>query len=694
MASCGLKEDIMPLTYLQWNDIIASHFFIEEKAGKEVLLYVNEPLIEELGGPHGAGLDSFVEAVKTGPPWVKKSGICQKALQTLEAWREKDLNYPPYIAYLALYVLAAGIEGDYAPHAYYPRLNDLLGEGGLAQKGRPPSFDQMIDLWDDLEKWSREDKHENFGRFVARIRGQWWMVGLPLSQTLISEDERRRLPLLLSERELDPSDLPSPEVILRLLRKAAGSLLQRRTLRVLDGDDRDTMVLRAALADVVIEELETWDGRVFEEDPLGRQGVAKRMRTALRLCLKYDALAQHVACRVRIKTASTFPDDGCTFVGEGSGGNWMCEDLFGGWSNTLYDPVASRELDGATLDWTHGERFLDIDNQWTATLRPATTRVFTPGQSEGLPDFIERQRLERNTSFIIATSIDVETIKRWGAQHCSNFKQHSPSGLPHGWTLFSGEDVRNSCPGVDVLTISSTIRLLVRGGVKTERGNVYLKGAPPYIMLENALGTEAVTLDTQELERDEYINIWRIPDDAPEGRSLRIEVHGPEQPLRKIIRLESPHLPLRQDYTEFRRNPAGMLSQDSPQYACGAVVHYKPGDGPPAYSKDLPLHLSTHVTLVGATPGQIAVWPEEDLPDWWPVWAIVKAGRKQVKAVFCGTEEQATRPYTKTRPNGDRALVKRWKDVVWHDRKRIVPPELRILHKRWCEYMEVAKDVQ
>ncbi|MXX11578.1 MAG: hypothetical protein F4201_05695 [Nitrospira sp. SB0677_bin_15] len=684
----------MPLSYLKWNDIIASHFFSEEKAGKEVLLYVNESLIKELGGPHGVGLDGFVAAVKTGPPWATKSGICQKALQTLEAWREKDLNYPPYIVYLALYVLAAGLEGNYAPHAYYPRLNDLLGEGGVTQKGRPPSFEQMIDLWDDLEKWSREDKNENLGRFVARIRGQWWMVGLPLSQTLISEDERRRLPLLLSERALDPSDLPSPEVILRLLRQAAGSLLQRRTLRVLDSHDSDAMVLRAALADVVIEELEAWDGSVFEEDHPGRRVEAKRTQTALRLCLKYDALAQLVTCRVRIKTASTIPDDGCTFVREGSDCNWMCKDLFGGWSSTLYDPADSRDLDGTALDWNHGERFLDVDNQWTATLRPATTRVFTPGYPEGLPDYIERQRLERNTSFLIATSNNVEMIKRWGDQHCSNFKQHSADGLPPGWILFSGENARHSCPGVDVLTISSTIRLLVRGGVKTERGNVYLKGAPPYIMLENALGTESVTLDTQILERDAHSNIWMIPDDAPEGRALRIEAHGHEQPLRKIIRLESPHLPLREDYTSFCRNPAGMPSQDSPQYACGAVVHYKPGDGPPTYSKDLPLHLSTHVTLVGATPGQIAVWPEEDLPDWLPVWAIVKTGRKQGKAVFCGTEEQAGRPYTKRRPQGERALVKRWKDVVWHNRKRIVPPELIILRKRWHEYMEAAKDVE
>ena len=164
-------------------------------------------------------------------------------------------------------MVAAGKEGEYAPHAYYPRLRDLLGEQGETRA--PSSFDRMIDLWDDLEKWSREDQHENLGRFVARIWGGWWKVGLPLSQTLISEDERKHLPLLLSDRGLDPSDLPSPEVVLRILRQTGASLFKRRTLRVLDGEDRDSAVLRSALVDVVIEELEAWDGGTVEDTPHG-----------------------------------------------------------------------------------------------------------------------------------------------------------------------------------------------------------------------------------------------------------------------------------------------------------------------------------------------------------------------------------------------------------------------------------------
>ena len=684
----------MALTYLQWNDLLARHFFTEEKAGKEVLLYVNEPLTEELGGPHGVGLAEFVEAAKTGPPWVTKSGFCQKALQAFHRWRERDLDHPPYIAYLGIFVLAAGREGNYASHAYYPRLHDLLGEQGVT--GAPPSFARMIDLWDDLEKWSREDHHENYGRFVARIRGPWWRVGLPLSQTLISEDERKHLPLLLSDRGLDPLDLPSPEVILRLLRETGGVWLQRSTMRVLDGVDDDSRVLRDALSEVVLEELEAWDGSVVEGHHHRQLGQGRARRTALRLCLKHDALAQRVTCRVRLRTAAAFPEDGCTFD-QGEGGySWICQELFGGWSNALHHPASLQELDGSTLDWGLGECLLESDNKWTATLRPATTRVFTPGQYDGLPDYVERQRLERSTPFLIATtSASITKILEWGEQYCSNFKHHSTKGLPPGWTLLSGKDARRSCPGVEVLTISTSVRLLVRGGVKTGQGNVYLKGAPPYIVLENALGTETVTLDTQELEREDgHGHIWQIPEDVPEGKPLRIEAHTQEQPLRKVIRFESPHLPLRQDYTPFHRDSAGAPSKDSQQYVYGPVVRFQPGNRPPEYPPHLPLNFSSHIRLIGERPGQIAVWSEDGMPEWRPVWAIVKTGPKQARVIFCGTEEQAARAYTGKGPKKDKSLVRRWKKAVWHNRKRILPPELGALRDRWREYMEVAKRVQ
>lgn len=204
---------MLDMDYLKWNNLIAKHFFNESNSGREVLLYVNEELIKELGVRFSADVNDFIESVKNGPDWVTRLGFCQRALQVFEGWRKKKIEYPPYISYLAFFVLAAGTESDFATHAYYPRVWKLLGEP--EDSGTLPSFDKMIKLWDDLEKWSREDKHEELGRFVARIRGELWKVGLPLSQTLISEDERKHLTNLFDRAGLDPTDTPSPAAIIK-----------------------------------------------------------------------------------------------------------------------------------------------------------------------------------------------------------------------------------------------------------------------------------------------------------------------------------------------------------------------------------------------------------------------------------------------------------------------------------------------
>jgi len=216
------------VSYFDWNTRLARYYFNEEMAGREVLLYANREIIESLGEGLG-GVRDFINTVKRGPTWATRSGLCQKALQACEDWRRRKLEFPPYVAFLVLFVLAEDVEGDFAPHAYYPRLNHLLGEN--LDAGRPPSFDRTIILWDDLEKWSREDKQEELGRFTARIRGGWINVGLPLSQTILSREERDKLPIIFFESELDPTNFPAIEILRKILIEYGNRhhILRRRT---------------------------------------------------------------------------------------------------------------------------------------------------------------------------------------------------------------------------------------------------------------------------------------------------------------------------------------------------------------------------------------------------------------------------------------------------------------------------------
>src|SRR5205823_9510154 len=122
--------------------------------------------------------------------------------QVAERWRERDLKLPPYVGYLALFVLAAGAEGEFAAHAYYPRLHQLAS---LPGEGMPPEFDRMLTLWDDLERWSTGDKAGEVGVFIVRRSGKWVNVGLPLGQTMLVEQERKALPGIFAKANLDPT---------------------------------------------------------------------------------------------------------------------------------------------------------------------------------------------------------------------------------------------------------------------------------------------------------------------------------------------------------------------------------------------------------------------------------------------------------------------------------------------------------
>ena len=683
------------MNYLEWNELIAKRFFNEENSGREVFLYVNKKLINELSKSFGAKADDFINAVKEGPPWATRRGFCQKALQTYENWRDRNLDYPPYVAYLAFFVLAAGTEGPFAPHAYYPRLWKLLQD--TDNWGQPPSFDRMIELWDDLEKWSSEDKREELGRFVRRIRGGWWKVGLPLSQTLLSEEERKHLPNLFAEADLDPTDTPSPDIVPRILQYYGQGILARRTLRLLDSKKPEDIILKEALVALVLDELEEWDGAVLKESvEKGRH--LSQVQATLRMCLRLDDVSQTISSYLRFKTGRIFPEEGLNFEEKASTHVWSCKEICQGWSTMLKDYQTSPPtvLDASRIDWNKGLELVDNEYHWRAKLKGVTTRLFILGKREGLPDWIETQRLERRTGFIIACKgDDIEKAKHWGADSSERFEKRSYEGVPSGWVIFYGKNAMKSCEGIDVLSISTSTRLLLRGGIKTGSGNIYLKYAPPKIVLENSSGDELVTMNGVVLKKLGEAPVWELPDDSPTNETLHVEVKTKDYKLHRIIRLEEPELPL-----SFREIPCrdsnGMICEKKGRAscACGAFVDSRDEGVNRPYPQKLPTHSSHRILFIGERPGEIADWPRESLPSKWdPVWALAKKGRKRWEAYFCGTPEGARGEYFPGEPVSDKAKVKRWKEALWIRRKTIIKPRLKHTLRTWMKYLETAKHV-
>ncbi len=678
--------------YLEWNNRIAKHFFNEEWAGREVLLYINEEIINNIGGDIG-NKDDFLRAVKEGPSRASsKKSFCQKAYYIYKNWRNfKELEYPPYIAYLALFVLAENVEGDFDGRAYYPRLNKLLGN--TEDSGHPASFYYMRELWIDLEKWSKEDKGEELGFFSFRIRGGNKHVGLPLSQTILSNKERDNLPFIFSEADLDPTDPPSIEIIKRILLQNGrkNHLLEKRTLRLLDSANGDNVLLKNTLLEFVLDELSDWDQTIPDDRP--EEGSApKEAKTGLRICLQEDGVAKIVKTYLRFKTNREIPESGLNFKYDSK--ILTCFETNANWSSYLKDKDTSEKFNASSISWNKEFQIKDIELNWHAKLKPANVRLFYSGEKEGLPDWVEFHLLERKSKFMVAVYSNMkDSIRDWGSQFCEDFKEWKYSGLPDGWSLFYGRNVTKSFENIDTLTLSNLLRIHLRGGIKTGRGNTYLKFGLPSVELENMSGSEKVKINGEEIVRsDKDVPIWELHGKFPIYEPLGIEVYGNNNEIlqKRIIRIEEPHIKSVDDVPQ--RGPDGGIIDDSGSYAVGSIVSGNVRESMP-FTMALPTHLSSRIIFLGSNPGEIKDWPGEELPlEWHPVWALSKKGRKQWVVHFCGKPDYLDEKRALGKPLADRQSIKRWKEAIWINRKLYQQPVLRNLLKIWQKYMEAARN--
>lgn len=403
--------------YLEWNDAIAGHFFTRDRAGQPVWLYVNDELVTELGTRLGGDRAVFVEAVKAGPPWATAAGLCQRALQALEAWRDRGLEFPPYVGYLGLFVLAAGIEGDFSQREYYPRLRWLLGEQDI-DAGTLPSFNRMLELWDDLETWSTRDRQGALGVFTARIAGNKIHIGLPIAQTVLSEDERRALPGLFAEAGLDPTAAPPDDELARMLRGA--TILRNRT-RELVRTRRD-LERYEVLLDTVIEELAVWDG-TFDEPSDEGAPARKTAFGSLRLCVRLDRTAARLSTSFRCRMNQEFPEEGFLLKGAGSPELSCCDSGLPGWSQSLVEAETGNQFDAASVDWKDGLSLRAENLGWRFAFPGRRVRVLIPGRSEGLPDLVEVCKIQRGQPlYFLYREVDWPRLAVWAEDECLGFR--------------------------------------------------------------------------------------------------------------------------------------------------------------------------------------------------------------------------------------------------------------------------------
>lgn len=695
----------MSLNYIEWNDLLAEYFFNEKMASREVILFADVDLINLLGKRYGSDFFDFIIKLKNGPDYIHQNytDIYRMAYETYRNSENLVFPYPPYVAYLVLFVCAATIDGDFNVNAYYPRLIKLLGnhdENSINHNIVP----KMAKLWSNLEFWSKNIKGEELGRFTKRVRGGNVHVGIPLSQTIISEEERKKLPLIFSKSNLDPNDLPSEETLKHKLNANGGQFLKKRTISLLNTSEEGEKQLLNAFIDFVLEELENWDGR-FENEVNTIAKISQHREVTIvyiRTCLKKDFGMYSQS--LRIKTKNQYPENDLEFRVEGLNGTLRCfETSQPGWSTRLDKNVddIKETSDIFQFDWLKGVEIYDPENKWAAKLRPAKVRVFLPGRWEGLDeDWIEAQHLEYGCEFFVACHGSTsEDVMEWGSRNTDIFEAVNGKGLPSNWSLFHGKNAKLSNNKYDVLTLPQNVNLRIRGGVKVGKGNQYLYFAPPYIVLEGSKGDEVIRLDDIEISRDKNENDLRyeLPKNLEAGKTLTIEVtkNGDKICNTRTIRLIKPVLI--EDFSKVpKRDKFGDIIDDNSTlngYVQGAVVYGQSSECFSDVPTSLPTYLSNRIIFIGFIPGQIVKWPEEGLPiEWEPVWAISKS-KRDLEIHFCGKRE-----YLEKIPNKesiyDRKKTKEWKKYIFINRNKNKIPSLPRLKELWIKYEKVAEDVR
>jgi hypothetical protein len=679
-------------SYLDWNDGLAQHFFQPEVAGQTVWLYVTDDLIAQLGNRIGVGAAEFVAAVKAGPEWVTARGLCQRALQAAEDWRDRELRYPPYIGYLGLFVLAAGLEGDFAPHAYYPRLRTLLGD---ASSDALPSFDRMLELWDDLERWSAHDRSGELGLFEARIVGGHIHIGLPIAQTILSEHERGALPHMFAEAGLDPTSPPPDDELARILRAQGGNVLRPRT-RELVRTRRDPEGY-AALIDAVAEELAAWDGSY--DDELSAEGTPRERRFgSLRLCVAFDRVSGRLSASLRCRVKREFPDGGLVLKSRELPALRCSEAGVPGWSSPLADVDTQEAFDAATLDWSEALSLNDERLGWRFGLPRRRVRVLVQGVGEGLGDLVEVGQVPRAQSvYLLYQDADWPQLAEWAEHECRDFRTHPVrEGMRPGWQLAScsevtgDERVRSTFPE---LVLSERVRLVLVGGVRRDRGPNFFPFALPSVLLEGGDGRETVVCNGRALAPAQVPRSYALPEGLPRESRITLEAVRDGEVLKRVSIYVTGEFEWRQATPEQVSNEWGGPSTENGAGVAGALMIGRSAD-PGEFERPVMFtpgveRSAPRVLLIGRIPGQICSWPvEPQAAEWRPIWAV-SMGRRG-RAVYCGSDIEAAAP-APGQSGADRHQVELWKKTLWHRRMRIRAPEEPALAALWRSYVEAAR---
>ena len=669
-------------TFEEWNTRLAMHFFNPGNANKRVYLHTTTELLDQLGGFPGAA-PQFVAAVKQGPGGVSSGDLCTMAIRTCRGWRTKPIQYPPYIAYLCLLALAATREGHWAAYAYHPRLRDLLGEPG----SRPLNhfYDMSKLLWRDLEQWTHNDTKGTLGLFTWQYSGPWIPVGLPVAQTLLTDAERKSLPELFRDADLEPgAQVPEGELAAALAGVSHGRLCHRTCVLLNTPGESDH---KAALLDTLQSELLDWDGTVNVQN----QPETDERRGGLRIWLKRIDAAGFVDSRlVAYLPDSTAPEDLLLETAALNNQRFTCDAQAGRITTALQGPDG-RELPADRFDWAARMQFKCLHTGTRLVLPAARVRMFTSADSFGFGGFIETRKLPPHGAFFLAAAPSAAPqVAAWGQRCCppGSWQQvPSTAGLPQGWTLFRGADLKDDgslSAEFPALSLPRAPRLSFEGGIKLGSVGAYFPFALPTLCVEWHDKPTAIDCNKVPLQSADGFTYPLDPTHIQPVNSIEA-LFGDGNVVQLTLFVQSDGW----SWSKGSDCPAvdrfGKTETGAPGLIRGAIVD---AHGVPDYAPDPDTVVDDfqHAVLLGRKPGQIAnIRRGDPVPEWAPVWAV-SVRRRDIVFAFCGSSLDDSQPEAPIKGCDSR----KWADLLWVHRKRVKASPNKRVRQLLKKYQEAA----
>lgn len=534
------------MDYLQWNDLIAAKFFCKSNVGQDVHLAVTEETINELGSEFHADFQDLVRSAKIGPPWIRqKVGFCRKAKLTFINWRERKLPYPPYIGYLAIFVIASGFgklrKTAFGPLAFYGPLREILGE--KQRRGMYPSYGQIIELWDDLERWSKEDCNGSLGVFRCDIDGNWIHVGLAKAQFLVA----------LKDYRLTWEQLQSKSNYISTLATTS------------DGMPVKQFISRP-LSKISSRSL-----------PIAVRAV---MRVGGRCDISFLLRKQpHLPASITLVDAK---DTRLGAIHESWYGDLVTEEL----STQLKKGAMLRAADCSFNDisWSLRGKFLHV-----------------LGVTEGLSGYVSCNQIFYGKEYMLLVADEilarVETqIAKLGLKVRSTYGESD--GLPDGWTLFVGLKIeQTTLDDLDILEVlrpSIEISIELSNGLNI-KGNTWLSGFPPSIRIYGHEETRRIaTIDgiTGEWSNGGFLSTQGY--DSVGKHTIRCGTRSRTYSIIDIV--ENDEWPIWEAHLSLHPNKKHTFA------ICGASIWKARKE-----SALVPVQLShpPNIVLIGSKPGQV-----------------------------------------------------------------------------------------